>query len=73
MRIAVGWALPTNLDCRQASIENGVRCTPYFLLCAVVIFTAIWGTGCTVGASNSSQTYDVVVYGGTSAAVAAAV
>ena len=43
------------------------------LLCVVFIFTAILGTGCTVKAADSSQTYDVVVYGGTSAGVAAAV
>jgi len=39
----------------------------------VVIFTAIWGTGCTVTAADTAQAYDIVVYGGTSAGVAAAV
>ena len=43
------------------------------LLCVVFIFTSIFGAGCTVTAADSSQTYDVVVYGGTSAAVATAV
>jgi hypothetical protein len=43
------------------------------LLCMVVIFTAIQETESTVSAAVSSQTYDVVVYGGTSAGVSAAV
>jgi hypothetical protein len=43
------------------------------LLYLVVISIAIFETGCIVTPSNSSQTYDVVIYGGTSAAVAAAV
>ena len=43
------------------------------LLCIVVIVVALHKTGCTVSAADSSQTYDVVIYGGTSAAVSAAV
>jgi len=39
----------------------------------VVTLSAIQGTESTVSAADSSLTYDVVVYGGTSAAVAAAV
>ena len=45
----------------------------FTLLCMVVTFAVIRETESTVWAGDSSQTYDVVVYGGTSAAVAAAV
>ncbi|MHC4439106.1 MAG: FAD-dependent oxidoreductase [Planctomycetota bacterium] len=44
-----------------------------FLLCMVLIVATIQGTESTVSAADFSQTYDVVVYGGTSAAVSAAV
>lgn len=43
------------------------------MLCIVVIVAALQKTGCTVSVADSSQAYDVVIYGGTSAAVAAAV
>ena len=43
------------------------------MLCMVVIFAAINETESTVSAADVSQTYDVVIYGGTSAGVAAAV
>jgi len=43
------------------------------LLCIVITFAAIQETESTALAVDSSQTYDVVVYGGTSAGVAAAV
>jgi hypothetical protein len=43
------------------------------LLCMVIFFAAIQGTHSTVSAADSSQIYDVVVYGGTSASVAAAI
>ena len=43
------------------------------LLCMVVTFAIIQVTESTTSAAESSQTYDVVVYGGTSAGVSAAV
>ena len=43
------------------------------LLCMVVTFAILRETESTVWAADSSQTYDVVVYGGTSAGVTAAV
>ena len=45
----------------------------FALLCIAIIFTAIQGIESSVSAADSSQTYDVVIYGGTSAGVAAAV
>ena len=42
-------------------------------LCMVVTFAVIQVTESTISAADSSQTYDVVVYGGTSAGVSAAV
>ncbi len=45
----------------------------FTLLCIVVTFAIIRGTEPTISAADSLQTYDVVVYGGTSAGVSAAV
>jgi hypothetical protein len=45
----------------------------FALLCIAIIFTAIQGIESSVSAADSLQTYDVVIYGGTSAGVAAAV
>jgi hypothetical protein len=53
--------------------KNMRKALSFTLLCTVAIFAAIQGTESTVSAADSSQTYDVVVYGGTSAGVAAAV
>jgi len=43
------------------------------LLCIIVIFAVISSTQCTTFSNGTSETYDIVVYGGTSAGVAAAV
>jgi hypothetical protein len=43
------------------------------LLCIVVIFVVISSTQCKIIPNGTSETYDIVVYGGTSAGVAAAV
>ena len=45
----------------------------FALMCIVIIFTAIQGIESSVSAADSSKTYDVVIYGGTSAGVTAAV
>ena len=43
------------------------------LLCIIVIFAVISSIQCTTFSNGTSETYDIVVYGGTSAGVAAAV
>jgi len=45
----------------------------FILVCVVTVFAIIQKTESTVSAAESSQIYDVVVYGGTSAGVSAAV
>jgi len=42
-------------------------------LCTIVIFAAISSIQCTTFSKSTLQTYDIVIYGGTSSAVAAAV
>ena len=45
----------------------------YPLLCVIVVFAAISSTQCTISLNDTSEIYDIVVYGGTSSGVAAAV
>lgn len=45
----------------------------FTLLCTIVVFAVISSTQCTTFSNSTSQTYDIVIYGGTSAGVAAAV
>jgi len=43
------------------------------LLCTIAVFSVISSTQCTTFSNSTSQTYDIVIYGGTSSGVAAAV
>jgi len=45
----------------------------FLLLSAIVLFAAISSTQCTISQNGTSEIYDIVVYGGTSSGVAAAV
>ena len=45
----------------------------FLLLCVIVVFATISSIQCTTFSNSTSQTYDIVIYGGTSAGVATAV
>jgi len=45
----------------------------FILLCTIVVFAGISSTQCTTFSNGTLETYDIVIYGGTSAGVAAAV
>jgi hypothetical protein len=45
----------------------------FSLLCVIVVFAVISSTQCTISPNGTLEIYDIVVYGGTSSGVAAAV